>query len=383
MAVFAFSKLNSSLALAIKSFAEYFSLPLEIADFKQPRPIGKVLIRVVEAGATDAQTMRYIEKLRDGRERLVLLFSPMPEPGPIASILADMPNLFFIPATASAEELIQGLLKICGEIEANMRFYIDAESAEEAFLAHRYMDALNAAKRMLGTEYLPYVPHMIIGRSLFTSDRVHPALQHAQKALRARPKSIAAASLVAAAHQKLGQSRVAEKYLLKFLPAAETSMLYMIQLGDVYFENGKIPDAKAIYQKSQILDPAEKGAIKGLLAVSILEGDLQAANQMTTSALAHIDIGRFCNLRAIALTANQQFKNAEKLYLNTIKLLGKDRSLYKLYFNLGLCMKKAGDVPKSAQYFEMCERMAPKSFARVTQQLKKIRRNFSTGKIGA
>ena len=381
MIVFAFSKLNSTLALAIKSFAEYFSLPVEIADIRQPRPFGKVLIMVVESSATNSATMREIEKLRNGRERLVLLFSPKAEAEPFASILVEMPNLFFISASASAQDLIKGLRHISNLIETNIKFYIESDAAEEAFLAHRYVDSTNTANRMLASDYLPYIPHMILGRTLFESERIPPALEHAQKALLARPKSIAAASLVAAAHQKLGQSKVAEKYLVEFLPVAETSMLYMIQLGDVYFENGKITDAKAMYQKSKKLDPTEIGALKGLLAVSILDGDWKSAKQMTTSALVHTDLGRFCNLRAISLTANLQFKNAEKLYLNTIKMLGKDRHLYKLYFNLGLCMKKSGDALKSVKYFEMCERMAPKIFSRVTEQLKVIRRNFPRGNI--
>jgi tetratricopeptide (TPR) repeat protein len=383
MAVFAFAKLSSPLALAIKAFGEYFSWPAEVADIKYPRPIGKVLIKVVEAGATDAQTMRYIEKMRDGRERPILLFSPEPEPGPIGSILQDMPNLFFIPSNATADDLIASLAAIIGEVESNRRFFIDAESAEDSYLNHRYMDALNAAKRMLASEYQPFIPHMIIGRTLFMSDRIHPALQHGKKALTARPTSMPAASLVAAAHQKLGQSHLAEKYLVKFLPQAETSVMYMVQLGDVYFENGKIPDAKATYKKANSLEPEAEGALKGLLAVSILEGDLRASKQIMMGPLAHFDLGRFCNLRAIALTNNKQFKNAEKLYLNTVNLLGKDRNLYKLYFNLGLCMKKAGNVDKSIKYFDMCERMAPRSFSRVTQQLKKLRGVAAPHKLGA
>jgi tetratricopeptide (TPR) repeat protein len=383
MAVFAFAKLSSPLALAIKAFAEYFTWPAEVADMKQPRPIGKVLIKVVEAGITDAQTMRYIEKIRDGRERPILLFAPEPEPGPISSILREMPNLFFISSKSTAEDLITGLAAILGEVEGHRRFFIDAESAEESYMAHRYMDALNAAKRMLATEYQPYVPHMIIARTLFMSERIHPALQHGKKALSARPTSMPAASLVAAAHQKLGQSHLAEKYLVKFLPQAETSVLYMVQLGDVYFENGKIPDAKATYKKANSLEPEAEGALKGLLAVSILEGDLRASKQIMTGPLAHFDLGRFCNLRGIALTANKQFKNAEKLYLNTVHLLGKDLNLYKLYFNLGLCMKKAGNLDQSIKYFEMCERMAPKSFTRVTQQLKSLRDGSPPHKLGA
>ena len=383
MAVFAFTKLNSPFALAMKSFAEYFSLPLEITDIKLPRPIGQVQIAVIEAKYADAATMRHIEKVRDGRERPVLLFSPPPEPGPIASILAEMPNLFFISARGTAEDLIQGILEITELVEEQRKFFIDAESAEDAYHGNRYMDALNAAKRMLSSEYQPYIPHMIIGRTLFMSDRVHTALHHAKKALTSRPKSIAAASLVAAAHQKLGQSSVAEKYLVKFLPFAETSMLYMVQLGDVYFENGKIPDAKATYEKANGIEPNDKGALKGLLAVSILEGDLHTAKQMTAGPLAHYDLGRFCNLRAIALTANKQFKYAEKLYLNTVTLLAKDKNLYKLYFNLGLCMKKAGNRDKSVRYFEMCEAMAPEKFNRVSQHLRRLKGNTSMNKIGA
>ena len=383
MAVFAFTKLNSPLALAMTSYAEYFSLPIEISDIKLPRRIGQVQIAVIEAKSTDAATMRHIEKVRDGRERPVLLFSPSPEPGPIATILAEMPNLFFISANATAEDLIQGMIDITAIIEEQRKFFIDAESAEDAYHGNRYLDALNAAKRMLSSEYQPYVPHMIIGRTLFISDRVHTALHHAKKALTSRPRSIAAASLVAAAHQKLGQSSVAEQYLVKFLPFAETSMLYMVQLGDVYFENGKIPDAKATYEKANDLEPNDKSALKGLLAVSILEGDIHTTKQLTAGPLAHYDLGRFCNLRAIALTANKQFKYAEKLYLNTVSLLDKDKNLYKLYFNLGLCMQKAGNTEKSVRYFEMCEAMAPEKFIRVSQQLRRLKGKPLPNKIVA
>ena len=372
MIIFGFSKLNSQLALAVKAFADYFSLPVEIADIRRPRPFGKVLIKVVEASVTNAATMRGIEKLRNGREPLVLLFSPKAGVEPFASILTEMPNLFHIAADASAADLIRELHRMAKLIETNIKFYIESEDAEEAFLAHRYTDAERIAHRMLAGNHQPYTPHMLLGRMLFDSGKAHAALGHAQKALHERPRSIAAASLVAASYQKLGQSNVAENYLLEFLPIAETSMLYMIQLGDVYFETGKISNAKTTYQRSKDLDASEKRALDGLLAVSLLDGDMKAAKHMATSLLAHTDLGRFCNLRAISLTTNRQFKNAEKLYLNALKLLGVDRDVYKLYFNLGLCLKKAGHALKAVQYFETCKRMAPKSFDRINQQLKAI-----------
>jgi tetratricopeptide (TPR) repeat protein len=146
----------------------------------------------------------------------------------------------------------------------------------------------------------------------------------------------------------------------------------MAQLGDVYFENGKLTEAKAVYKRANALDPQSEGPLKGLLALSILEGHVRNSRQMMTGRLAHIDLARFCNLRGIALTANKRYALAERLYLNTADLLGDEKELYKIFFNLGLCMKKAGEYRKAEDYFQKCERSAPKAFSRASQQLRNL-----------
>jgi Flp pilus assembly protein TadD len=366
---FALLNTNGPLALAIKSFGEYFNWGVTVEGVNQEPVPGVLRVDVVESPRIDAETMRTIERVRCGRDLPILLYAPPAPPGIIADMLCGLTNVLHVSSDTTTPRLIGQLSEFISELRRQTSFYLYVAKAETAFMAGNYQQAVIAAKEILSKTENPFAAHMILGRTLFKTERFSAALAHAKKASEIRPKSMAAASLLAAILKKEGNSEMAEGVLTQFLPLAETSIQYMLLLGDIYLENSKLPDAKRMYRMASDFDPQSKDAERGRLAIDVLEGDFQVAERIATTSLELFDLARYFNLLAISLVKNSQYKNAEKLYLNAAKLIGDNKENYKIYFNLGVCMKKARQYSLAVNYFQRCRSLAPKNFERALQQL--------------
>jgi Tfp pilus assembly protein PilF len=86
-----------------------------------------------------------------------------------------------------------------------------------------------------------------------------------------------------------------------------------------------------------------------------------------------IDLARAFNMRGIAMVQNGKFKIAEKLYCNAVQLIKDSGVVHKLWLNLGLCMKKKGDLVKALEYFERCDKSSPEGYARAKSQILQVR----------
>ena len=366
--IFAMTERDNLLRRAIRGYSEYLQWPVKLIGQREQRPSNDVIVQVIEAKSTDLATMRRIEKYRANRRRFVLLFAPPTEIPMLTSVIADMPEILHLSPENSAIEFTQKLEALIKECEDNKSFHLAYNSAEKDYLNKKSEPALAKATQLLKSKVDVFSSQMLLGRIHFGSSTYDKALISAKGALASRPKSLSAVSLVAAIYQKLGQSPKAQKLMEDFLPVAESNIDYLIQLGDVYFENSDIEKSQKIYSKAKSIDTTNTKADEGLLAVNLLQGNLKASADFTKNN-ASFDLARFCNTRAISLTANRKFDQAEKLYSNTIEIMGSSSDVYKVLFNLGLCMKKSGKMQMALKYFSQCQESAPLNFTRVKEQI--------------
>lgn len=374
MLVFKTSKIKHPIAEAIKAYASYLDLPASVRNDVDPINDGEIPIQMIASEAMDARAMRMIEQFIGDKIRLVLLLSPAAHPGPLADALTDMPHVFRMDPNVTAGPFVQRLRGLVSAIELKKDFYIDFMKAEIAMENGQTTEAVSIVQTLQRAGVDPFACHILLARILFAAGTFEGALKQAQLAVRSRETSLAARSLVAAIYQKMGDSAKAEAVMEQSLEVAEASMSYLVQLGDVYFEQGKVDKSKAAYKKAKELDPNNKQADEGLLAVSLLEGDFKAATESVSAKGLNFDLARFCNLKGVSLSNNRRYEDAEKMYLNTIGMLGKSPDVYKIQFNLGLCLKKAGNIAKALKYFEDCKALAPVTFTRIDEQLENVRK---------
>ena len=374
MITYNFQKLDSTFAVAAASFSKYFQVPCYIAKHDGKYDPAKVQVTVIEVKVIDPATLRFIEKVRQGRERIVFIYAPKSENSDIETVLENYVNVFYIEAHQVGDQLIQAFFDLHQKLASHEKFYLWAQKAEEAFLKDDAVGSLAISKKLLKSNYEPFLVYMLMARAYFASGATKEALGCSEKALKIKPQSLAAASLVAACHRKMGRSDLAMKVLEECSDGAENSMRFMMMLGHVKLDNGEVKQAKKIFQKAKKLDEEDKEADEGLLAVSLVEGDLKVAKSLQSNSLASMDMVRFLNLRAISFTNNRKFDMAEKLYLNAIEFLGDRPENYKIFFNLGICLKKAGDPAKALDYMQECEKRAPDTFMKVQDHIRVLKK---------
>jgi tetratricopeptide (TPR) repeat protein len=378
MLVFKSQNLNHPMALAIKAYGRYLDLPVDLLPEGAEPQLGEVLIHMMEATRADFHAMRRLETLVGEKLRFVMLISPPPAPGPLAEALQDMPHVYRIDPNSSAEPFVQHLKTFVDSVDKKKEFFLDFNKAESEMDAGRATEAISIVRRLQSTAVDAFACNLLLAKILYAGDKLEDALTQAKLAVKGKPRSLAAMALLSAIYQKLGRAAEAEKVMESSLSVAEASISYLVQLGDVYFDQGKVAASKAAYKKAKELAPGNRKADEGLLAVSLLEGDFKAAKESSVAKSLNFDLARFCNSRAVALTANRRFDCAETMYLNTINLLGRSPDVYKVQFNLGLCLKKSGDLKKSLSYFEACKTTAPATFLRLDEQIAAIRDKIKT-----
>jgi tetratricopeptide (TPR) repeat protein len=363
------------MAQALVAYAKYFELPATVERSGAEMQPDQIAIEMMESTKTDSKAMRRLEMIMGEQlMKMVLMIAPSPDPGPLADALADMPHVFRLPPSVSAQEFVQKLKSLVETIDANKDFYTGFAAAEREVAAGKASEVVDAIKNLEAKGVDSFACQMLLARVYYNLNKLDDALNYGRLAARAKPKSLAARSLVAAIYAKRGEITKAEKVLEMSLDVAETSIGYLVQLGDVYFDQGKVEKSKEAYKKAKSLDPNSKKADEGLLAVSLLEGDFKAAKDSLVAKGLNFDLARFCNIRAVNLTKYGKFPQAEQMYNNTIGLLGNSPDVYKVLFNLGLCLKKAGNVSSALEYFQKCQSSAPKDFDRVQEQIESLRK---------
>lgn len=173
------------------------------------------------------------------------------------------------------------------------------------------------------------------------------------------------------------------KQLIAAKQYCELAKAASAKLGRLY---ATIPEPKQSQRKAQIqkenatsktkdkdintIDTKKESLIAGIIDGSITTVKCTDKNRTKKT----IEIAKLCNSKAIALVQAKKFALAEKLYQNTIRLLPDKQIEYKLWMNLGLCMKKAKNFTKARKYFEIGERKCPPKYKRFTEQIKSLNR---------
>ena len=373
MLALVFEEINSEFSLATTSFAAFFALKAVIVVKGLGEDGRHIHIKVIESDTFDWSLFRRVEQLRADSSLPLIVYAPEAEDERIRLCLESMPFLHHIVSDQPQKEFVDSLVNTIKDLRSQKDFLKAVVAIEYALNTGKISEALPSIESVRSSDQDPYLTNLLLGRYYFACKEYDNALEYTEKSLEILPQSMPAAALLAASYQKLNQPMKAQEILEKFLPLAEASLDYLVLLGDIHFEQGHVEESRSLYSRAQALDPLNQNSRKGLLAISILEGDFSVKAEFITGKVLLLDLARFCNIRAIALVANSNFTLADKLYRNTAHLLSGSHEIYKIYFNQGLCHKKSGDFELAREYFLKCMDIAPGEFKRINQQISALK----------
>ncbi|WP_141734818.1 tetratricopeptide repeat protein [Oligoflexus tunisiensis] len=259
--------------------------------------------------------------------------------------------------------------KVQAYIAANVGFLKQANETLASIAAGQFAEAkkiLNvlADRFQNSLRYQIWVAQVHLG--LKELDRALDAALLAQKM---RPKSLEVANLLASIYFKKGDTENYNVIMLQTLRLAEIHLQNLLHWGDVYLEQGNVDRSITAFEAALEKEPENQRAKQGILAANLVEGRTNIAGTMEIASTQSMEIARMFNLKGISMAESGHFRTAERLYNNAMKILPNKEIAYKLWLNLGLCMKKKGDLPAALAYFEKCQELAPPHYKRAEAQI--------------
>ncbi|MCA2960659.1 MAG: tetratricopeptide repeat protein [Silvanigrellales bacterium] len=133
----------------------------------------------------------------------------------------------------------------------------------------------------------------------------------------------------------------------------------LIIFGDVFRVSGDSDSARAYYEQAIEVDATSAAARKGLGAVVLSEGDVNAALELFRDSASEEEIGGFFNNTAILAVREQEFDKASRLYEAARNALTSDTLRAKVTFNLGLAYRKWNKLEQAVEAFNEALRFDP------------------------
>ncbi|MBF0443805.1 MAG: tetratricopeptide repeat protein, partial [Oligoflexales bacterium] len=216
--------------------------------------------------------------------------------------------------------------------------------------------------------------HMLRCQAFYDVGKNRPAIEEAKKAIAEHPRSLAAGTLLATIYQTNGLLHDALDVIERSINISPRHMKHVLHQAAILMDNGNYDESIKAYEKVIALNPDSFEAKFGVISNDILMNH-KPSYEITFSSLQESkDVAKFCNARAVQLARLGKFMEAEKLYVNSLKILG-DLSVdsYKVFMNLGLMCKKANNLKKAVEFFRKSSELAPKGYDRPKEQIEEIR----------
>ncbi len=199
------------------------------------------------------------------------------------------------------------------------------------------------------------------------------ALDAALIAQKMRPKSLEVANLLSSIYFKKGDTENYNSIVEQTIRIAEIHLQNLLHWGDVFLEQGNVQRSITAFEAAIEKEPENQRAKQGILAANLVEGRTNIAGSSDMTSSQSMEIARMFNLKGISMAESGHFRTAERLYNNAMKILPNKEIAYKLWLNLGLCMKKKGDLDAALAYFEKCQELAPPHYKRAESQIQVLK----------
>lgn len=203
----------------------------------------------------------------------------------------------------------------------------------------------------------------------------------AEKTLKAAceldPNYFAAKYALARLYSQTGKIDDALQMLTALQKATPKNFITILHLSSAYIDGNQYEAARQTLHKITALDPENREVDDELGKIALKEGNLALAAKFLSETQNGDEIARFYNSMGISLVSKGMFDKGIETYNSAIQVLSSKAKMYLVTYNLGLALRKKGDLTASFKAF--CDSyLADPSFekaynaiAKTAQELKK------------
>lgn len=284
-------------------------------------------------------------------------------------LLEDLDFVWVCEQPFHSRRFFDMLTKVQTHIAANVSFLKQINETHTALAANQFSQAKKLLNVLADRFQTSLRYHIWVAQVHLGLKELDRALDAALVAQKMRPKSLEVANLLASIYFKKGDTENYNLIMQQTLRLAEIHLQNLLHWGDVYLEQGNVERSITAFEAALEKEPENQRAKQGILAANLVEGRTNIAGTADIASTQSMEIARMFNLKGISMAESGHFRTAERLYNNAMKILPNKEIAYKLWLNLGLCMKKKGDLPAALAYFEKCQELAPAHYKRAEAQI--------------
>ncbi len=172
-----------------------------------------------------------------------------------------------------------------------------------------------------------------------------------KKALALLPKNIVAQNKLARAYLKNKQTHKAIKLMEDLRQLSPNNINRLITMGGAYLEVDDADKAEEVFSEASEMDEENPEAKDGLGKSLFAQGKYSKAIGLLRNTQKAGEMASYFNNLGIALVRKKKFEDAEKLYINAVKILPAHDKTPNLLFNIGLACKKDKKLDRAAGFF--------------------------------
>ncbi|SMF78147.1 tetratricopeptide repeat protein [Pseudobacteriovorax antillogorgiicola] len=295
---------------------------------------------------------------------------------PSASTLYDEAEFVWQIKPFDSGEFFQTLHDIQDYIKKNQKLLQYRTKLQVAIHKKEFSLAMKVYQAIQKRYPYPYRSHLLAGEIMYGLKQYDEAIAEVKQAQELIPNSMEADSLLARIYLERGDEAHYQDVMNRMTQKAEIHLKNMIHWGHVYVEKGETLKSLSVYERALEEDPNNVDAQHGYLAANLISGKTEVAKEIIEGSSQALQLARLCNMKGISMANKGQYRSAQKLYRNAMNFLPDKAAEHKLWFNLGLCLKKKGELVDAREMFEKCQATAPKDFKKVHDQIEDIDRKL-------
>jgi tetratricopeptide (TPR) repeat protein len=165
-----------------------------------------------------------------------------------------------------------------------------------------------------------------------------------EEVLQREPAQNRALQIKAKILSRRGKHDQAIEVLRRLTITSPKNLSHKVDLGKAYIHADRHEEAKAVLQEVQSIDSSHQDCLDQLGTIAFKEGNFGLAQQLISQTENGNELARTFNNLGISHVSHQEFDEAIHTYQHAMALLGDKAKLYLLHYNLGLALRKKGEL---------------------------------------
>jgi len=144
-----------------------------------------------------------------------------------------------------------------------------------------------------------------------------------------------------------GKHDEAIEMLRKLTVSSPRNLSHKVSLGKAFIQADRHDEAREVLSEVQTMDATNQDCLDQLGTMAFKEGDFSLAQQLISQTENGNELARTFNNLGISHVSHNEFEEAIHTYHQAMHLLGDKAKLYLLQYNLGLALRKKGNLVES------------------------------------